>query len=109
LNYPLEGTLIGAHAIDGLRDTVKHLDLAKSMGNGFPYENNNKDGLEYCISEIVKFASLPDNIRYPQLVRIAKETQQKYSSSIRAKRLVEEIFLPLYYESYPSKKSDSNG
>jgi len=104
LNYPLEGILIGAHAIDGLRDTVKQLDILKSVGNGFPYENNNSIGLGYCTSEIAKFASLPENIRYPQLIRIAKETQNQHASAPRAKRLVEEIFLPLYHEKYSTKK-----
>ncbi|MGV8141581.1 MAG: glycogen/starch synthase [Candidatus Woesearchaeota archaeon] len=104
LNYPLEGILIGAHAIDGLKDTVKHLDVKKSVGNGFPYENNDSTGLEYCISEIVKFASLPDNIRYQQYTRIAKETLLQHASAPRAKRLVEEIFLPLYHEKHYKKK-----
>ncbi|MGV8171524.1 MAG: glycogen/starch synthase, partial [Candidatus Woesearchaeota archaeon] len=100
LNYPLEGILIGAHSIDGLKDTVKSINVTNNTGNGFPYNDNNSGGLDYCISEMIKFANLDDNTRYGHLIRIANEHLTKYASAPRMKRLVEEIFLPLYHEKY---------
>lgn len=98
VNYPAEGTLIVGHHIDGLRDTVSPLDIEKSTGNGFPFEDNDLGGLEYGVSEMKKFSSLEDNLRYFQYIRIAEETLKNHSSTERAKQLIEEIFLPLYEE-----------
>jgi glycogen synthase len=100
INYPLEGVLMCAHAVDGLKDSVNPMDIARSLGNGFPYENNDRRGLEYGMSKLVEFATLPERVRYEQYIRIAKETLSKNASAPRAKRLVEEIFLPLIYEKY---------
>ncbi|OQA67806.1 MAG: glycogen synthase [Candidatus Diapherotrites archaeon ADurb.Bin253] len=98
INYPAEGTLIIGHQIDGLIDSVHELNIEKSTGNGFPFKNNNKEGLEYGIVKMKEFAALEDKLRYNQLIRIAEETLKNNSSTARAKQLIEEVFLPLYEE-----------
>ena len=98
INYPAEGTLIIGHQIDGLIDSVHELNIEKSTGNGVPFKNNNKEGLEYGIVKMKEFAALEDKLRYNQLIRIAEETLKNNSSTARAKQLIEEVFIPLYEE-----------
>lgn len=98
INDPLEGTLVIGHAIDGIKDTLHLLDVANSKGNGFPYNNNNLEGLDWAISQMNKFASLNDSERYMQYIRIANETLRIHSSSAKASQLVKEILYPLYEE-----------
>jgi glycogen synthase len=98
VNYPAEGTLIIGHHIDGLKDTVHQLNIQKSTGNGFTFKDNDIGGVEHGIRDMKRFASLEDNIKYKQYIRIAEETLKNHSSTTRAKQLIEEIFLPLYEE-----------
>ena len=98
INYPVEGALMIAHAIDGLKDTVIPLDVAKATGTGFPYEHNDAAGLEYGVSKMKEFSKLSDIVRYTQLIRVAEHGLRINSAASRAKHLVEDLFLPLYKE-----------
>ena len=98
INYPVEGTLMIAHAIDGLKDTVTSLDAVASTGTGFPYNDNNKAGLEYGIQQMKKFSKLNDSLRYHQHIRIAERGLRVNSAASRAKHMVQDLFLPLYEE-----------
>jgi len=98
INYPVEGALMIAHAIDGLKDTVTPLDVSKATGTGFPYENNDLLGLEYGIKKMKEFSEIPDLVRYRQHIRIAEHGLRTNSAASRAKHLVEDLFLPLYKE-----------
>jgi glycogen synthase len=98
LNYPLGGTLVIGHAVDGIKDTVIPLDIENGKGNGFPYFSNDLDGLESAIIKMCDFASKTDEIKYSEYTRIAKETLKNHSAKARIKQVAEEIFLPLLYE-----------
>jgi glycogen synthase len=98
LNYPLEGSLVVGHAVDGIKDSVTELDVGKNYGTGFPYNVNDYQGLDYGLSQMKKFANLPEKERYNQYIRIAKERIQESSSKNIVKRIENEIFLPLYEE-----------
>ncbi|MBN1274845.1 glycogen/starch synthase [Candidatus Woesearchaeota archaeon] len=98
LNYPVEGTLIIGHAIDGVKDTVKELHVANSTGNGFPFETNDRQGLEYGIRQMKKFSALPEKMRYQHYIRIAQASLLEHSTTSRVKQLTKDIFLPLYEE-----------
>ena len=98
LNYPVEGTLIVGHAIDGIKDTVKAMDPTLNTGNGFPFEHNDKPGLEYGIRQMKQFSTLPEMARYQQLIRVAQEMLLAHNTQKRVKELTEDLFLPLYEE-----------
>jgi len=98
LNYPLGGTLMIGHAVDGIKDTVIPLDIENGKGNGFPYFSNDLDGLESAIIKMCDFASKTDGVRYQEYSRIAKETLKNHSAKARIKQVAEDIFLPLLYE-----------
>ncbi|MFA6072579.1 MAG: glycogen/starch synthase [Candidatus Woesearchaeota archaeon] len=96
LNYPVEGTLIVGHAIDGIKDTV-------TTDNGFPYQHNNIQDLEGAIVKMKEFASRSDRERYIDYIKIANTFLAKYSPASRASKLVDEIFMPLYEERMRNK------
>jgi glycogen synthase len=98
INYPAEATLVVGHAIDGIKDTVHKFDAAKSKGNGIPYAPNNAHELDKAFSEMKAIANLPEDIRYEQYIRIANETLRNHSSLAFAKKIVNEVFLPVYEE-----------
>ena len=98
INYPAEGTLIVGHNVDGIKDSVKQLNIEENLGNGFVFENNDLGGLEHGISYMKEFANLPEKLRYTHLKRIAQESLLNNSASVRISQLVKEIFLPLYEE-----------
>ena len=98
LNYPLEGTLLIGHAIDGIKDTVQPLDTSRNEGNGFPYMPNTKEGLNDAVKRMKTFADKPAEERYGHYIRIAQSTLLNHSVDARVKQLTEDVFGPLYEE-----------
>ncbi|MFH1503570.1 MAG: glycogen/starch synthase [Candidatus Diapherotrites archaeon] len=98
INYPAEGTPIIGHNVDGIKDSVKQLNLEENLGNGFVFENNDIRGLEYGIGCMKEFANLPEKLRYIHSKRIAQESLLSNSASVRTSQLVQEVFLPLCKE-----------
>ena len=98
INYPSEGTPIIGHNIDGIKDSIKQMNLEENYGNGFVYENNDRGGLEYGIIKFKEFTNLSDKPRYSHLKRMAQESLLNNSVSARVSQLVKEVFLPLCKE-----------
>lgn len=88
------GTLPIAHATGGLSDTVEHLDVEKSTGNGFLFRDYNSDALAWAIDEAVKFFKMDAETKKQQLSRIMEESNKRFSHEQTAAeyvKLYEEI------------------
>ena len=53
------GALPIAHAVGGLRDTVRHLNAEQRTGNGFLFETYDSGGLFWAIQQAMAFYHLP--------------------------------------------------
>ena len=100
--YPGEGALVVAHKVGGIADSVFQLNAENSTGNGFLYEINDAQGLEYGIRKAVEFSSLPETQRYEQLERIARENMQNHSPKARAAEY-KAVLMQLYEEKMRGK------
>lgn len=98
INYPAEGTPIIGHNIDGIKDSTKQMNIEENSGNGFVYEDNDRQGLEYGVIKFKEFTSLSDKSRYSHSKRIAQESLLNNSASVRVSQLINEVFLPLCRE-----------
>jgi ADP-glucose type glycogen/starch synthase len=92
---PLYGCLPVVHATGGLRDTVRHLDVAHSAGNGCRFEDADSNGLRWAIDEAMRFHALPAETRARELKRIMAESRERFDPVrfIRAYRDLYETLL----------------
>lgn len=79
MEAPKFGTLPLVHATGGLKDTIRQLEVDKNIGNGFLFHLNDRVGLEFGISEAVKFYDLPYEIKEKQLQRIMRESDRDFN------------------------------
>ncbi len=86
---PRFGTLPIVRSTGGLKDTVQHLDLERSKGNGFSFEICDSKGLEYGIREAMNFYEQPKEIRKATLQRIMSQAKRKYNLQNTAKKYID--------------------
>lgn len=102
IKYPPHGVLVIGHATGGIRDSVFSLDWEKGTGNGFVYEPNTDDALDGIMGMVVEFHNQPDEVRYKNLVRIAKESIEKHSI-----RTMVDAYKEIIFQLYEEKQSMS--
>lgn len=86
---PRFGTLPIVRATGGLKDTIDHLNLEHSQGNGFSFEIGDSKGLEFGIIEALNFYKQPFEIRKKTLQRVMSEAKQKYNLKNTAQKYIE--------------------
>ena len=87
------GSLPIAHSTGGLKDTVRHLNLAESTGNGFLFEHFTAEGFRWAIDQALDFYKLHPDQKNPQIARVMDESKDDFSD----KRVVND-----YQEIYQS-------
>ena len=70
---PIYGSLPIVYDTGGLHDTVTHLDIGRSKGNGFVFKHHDAQGLRWAIDQAMNFYSLIPPVREAQITRIMKE------------------------------------
>ncbi|MDY6915394.1 MAG: glycosyltransferase, partial [Candidatus Cloacimonadota bacterium] len=83
------GTLPIVRSTGGLKDTISHLDIEKSEGNGFVFLMADKQGLEYGISEALKFYSQPSEIKLREIKRIMSSSKRQFNLKKTARKYKE--------------------
>ncbi len=73
------GSLPIVHSTGGLRDTVKPLDSARQVGNGFAFEFYDAPGLRWAIDEAMRFFIQPAAVKEENIARIMTEAAQSFS------------------------------
>ena len=89
MTSPLYGSLAVVHSTGGLYDTVHHLDVEKSTGNGFRFDHYSAEGLRWAIDQAMEFYSLPSEVKETQIRRIMKESAKEFSHEEVARRYIQ--------------------
>jgi ADP-glucose type glycogen/starch synthase len=89
MTAPLYGSLPVVHATGGLYDTIRHLDVEHSQGNGFSFDHYSPDGLRWAIDQAMEFHALPVEIRQREISRIMVESAREFSHKEVARRYIE--------------------
>ncbi|MFZ9937160.1 MAG: glycogen synthase [Luteolibacter sp.] len=89
MTAPLYGSLPVVHATGGLYDTVDHLDVERSFGNGFRFEHYSADGLRWAIDRAMDFHALPKETREREIRRVMRESAKRFSHREVAARYIE--------------------
>ena len=100
------GSLPVVHATGGLKDTVEHLDVASSRGNGFVFDDYDSAALSWAIQCAMEFHALPATTREKEIQRIMRESGTRFTHEKTASqyiKLYEEMLgKPLHTEQQPS-------
>ncbi|MBK1883941.1 glycogen/starch synthase [Luteolibacter pohnpeiensis] len=79
MTAPIYGSLPIVHATGGLYDTVRHLDVDESTGNGFRFETYDSKGFRWAIDRAMEFYALPEEIRIREISRIMRQSRNEFS------------------------------
>lgn len=82
----LYGALPVVRDTGGLHDTVTHLDVDNSRGNGFVFETYDCGGLRWAIDQAMQFYRLPADLRASQVARIMTEAAGTFEHSVAARQ-----------------------
>jgi len=77
------------HATGGLYDTVRHIDVDNSTGNGFSFDYYGSDGFRWAIDRAMDFHALPSETREREIRRIMRESAREFSHQEVAARYIE--------------------
>ncbi len=88
MTAPIYGSLPVVHATGGLYDTVRHLDVDHSQGNGFRFDHYSNEGLRWAIDEAMRFHELPKPTREQQIRRIMRDSAREFSHEEVARRYI---------------------
>jgi len=88
MTAPIYGSLPIVHATGGLYDTVRHLSVDHSMGNGFSFEHYTSEGLRWAIDEAMAFHVLPKPTREAQIRRIMTQSLSEFSHEAAARNYI---------------------
>lgn len=89
MTSPLYGSLPVVHSTGGLYDTVRHLDVANSTGNGFCFDYYGPDGLRWAMDQAMNFHALPPEVREREIRRIMEQGKLEFSHTEVARRYIE--------------------
>jgi starch synthase/alpha-amylase len=85
---PLYGALPVAHDTGGIHDTVRHLSVAASHGNGFLFEIYDSQGLFWAIDQAMDFFDRPAQQRRAQIGRIMQESRATFNHDVTARNYI---------------------
>ncbi len=88
MTSPLYGSLPVVHSTGGLYDTVRHLDVENSTGNGFRFDHYNAAGFRWAIDRAMDFHALPREIREREIRRVMIESAEEFSHKEVARRYI---------------------
>ena len=80
------GSLPIARDTGGLHDTVVHMDVGNSTGNGFLFETYDSCGLRWAIDQAMCFYHLPDEITRRERERVMRESAEKFTHAVMARQ-----------------------
>jgi starch synthase/alpha-amylase len=86
---PLYGSLPVVHDTGGIHDTICHIDVENSFGNGFVFETYDADGLWWAINEAMRFYRRPVHEKEAQVDRIMQESAGNFTHAVTARRYIE--------------------
>jgi len=86
---PIYGALPVAHDTGGIHDTVSHLDVEQSTGNGFLFETFDEGGLSWAIDQAMRFYMSSLHQRKRQINRIMKQSALTFNQRITAARYID--------------------
>lgn len=89
MTAPIYGSLPVVHDTGGLHDTVEHLDVANSAGNGFVFKFFDDAGLMWGIDEAMRFYMMPLEVRKKQIARIMVESRKRFSHRATAQAYID--------------------
>lgn len=85
MTAPLYGSLPVVHATGGLYDTIRHLDVAASTGNGFRFDHYSAEGFRWAIDRAMDFHALPVQVREREIQRFMRESKAEFTHEKVAK------------------------
>ena len=85
----LYGSLPVVRDTGGLHDTVNHLDVSRSTGNGFVFETYDANGLRWAIDQAMDFHRQPDDIKARQIQRIMLESTRRFNHGNTAQKYID--------------------
>ena len=89
MTSPLHGSLPVVHSTGGLYDTIRPLDVEKSKGNGFRFDDYTAEGLRWAMDQAMVFHALPEAVREREIRRIMVESAKEFSHKEVARRYIE--------------------
>jgi len=88
MTSPLYGSLPVVHSTGGLYDTINHLDVEASTGNGFRFDHYNSAGFRWAIDQAMDFHALPREVREREVRRVMIESEKQFSHHEVARRYI---------------------
>ena len=85
----LYGSLPVVRDTGGLHDTVTHLNVLESTGNGFAFETYDSAGLRWAIAQAMQFYRLPSDVRQRQVARVMTEAAQRFNFDVTARQYMD--------------------
>lgn len=85
----LYGSLPVVHDTGGLHDTVEHLNLENSTGNGFTFNVYDSRGLEWAMDQAMAFYQRPAEVREAQISRIMQEGRERFTHEVCAQAYID--------------------
>ncbi|MBM4148520.1 MAG: glycogen synthase [Lentisphaerae bacterium] len=82
----LYGSLPVVHETGGLKDTVEHISVENSTGNGFVFRVFDAGGLRWAIDRAMDFHRLPAPVREAQTRRVMIESAGRFTHQVTARR-----------------------
>ncbi|MBQ7176940.1 MAG: glycogen/starch synthase [Victivallales bacterium] len=82
------GSLPIVYDTGGLHDTVRHLDLSQSTGNGFVFQYHDAAGLRWAMDQAMQFYALPLPRREVQVARVMNEALATFNNDNTANEYV---------------------
>jgi glycogen synthase len=89
MTAPLYGSLPVVHSTGGLYDTVRHIDVEQSTGNGFSFDHYGAEGLRWAMDRAMDFHALPNDVREREIRRVMVESAREFSHKEVARRYIE--------------------
>jgi starch synthase/alpha-amylase len=86
---PLYGALPVAYDTGGLHDTVIHMDIDKSRGNGFLFKNYDANGLSWAIKEAMHFFNLSQELKTQQIERVMIRSAASFNPEIMTSQYIQ--------------------
>ncbi len=86
---PIYGSLPVAHNTGGIHDTIEHLSIERSTGNGFLFDIYDSKGLFWAIQEAMTFFNQPSDVKEREITRIMKESKKRFNHAVTARNYID--------------------
>ena len=88
MTAPLYGSLPIVHSTGGLYDTVRPLNVERSVGNGFRFDHYNAEAFRWAIDQAMEFYALAPEVREKEIRRVMGESAREFSHKEVARRYI---------------------